>query len=128
MSSEPLHTAIYLRKSRKDVEAEREAAKRGDEYDTLSKHRFELLAYAKREEIYVQDIFEEVVSGEFIQERPAMQALLQKVKALAYDAVLVADLDRLGRGDKRDQGWIEKIFKDSNTLIITHCNGCLDIR
>lgn len=119
MSSEPLHTAIYLRKSRKDVEAEREAAKRGDEYDTLSKHRFELLAYAKREEIYVQDIFEEVVSGEFIQERPAMQALLQKVKALAYDAVLVADLDRLGRGDKRDQGWIEKIFKDSNTLIIT---------
>ncbi len=114
-----MQIAIYLRKSRKDVEAEREAARRGDEYDTLAKHRTELLAYAKREGHLVKDIFEEVVSGEFIQERPAMQTLLQHVKDLTYDAVLVADLDRLGRGDKRDQGWIEKIFKDSYTLILT---------
>ena len=114
-----MQIAIYLRKSRKDVEAEREAAKRGEVYDTLAKHRAELFAYAGREGCEVLDVYEEVVSGEFIQERPAMQALLQRVRALAYDAVLVADLDRLGRGDKRDQGWIEKIFKDSDTLILT---------
>ncbi len=114
-----MQIAIYLRKSRKDLEAEREAAKRGEAYDTLAKHRVELFAFARRAGHEVQDVFDEVVSGEFIQERPAMQKLLHKVRALAYDAVLVADLDRLGRGDKRDQGWIEKIFKDSHTLILT---------
>jgi site-specific DNA recombinase len=114
-----LDIAIYLRKSRADVEAEKEAAARGDSYDTLTKHRKELLDVAKRGNHNIIDIFEEVVSGEFIAERPEMQQLLTNVKAMKYDAVLVMDIDRLGRGDKIDQGRIERAFKDSGTLIIT---------
>ncbi len=48
-----------------------------------------------------------------------MQALLQKVKDLNYDGILVMDLDRFGRGDKMDQGRIERTFKESQTLILT---------
>ncbi|ATF11577.1 recombinase family protein [Brevibacillus brevis X23] len=114
-----LDIAIYLRKSRKDIETEREAALRGEEYDTLTKHRKELLAYARKNEHNIVDIFEEVVSGEYIAERPEMQALLQKVKDLNYDGILVMDLDRFGRGDKMDQGRIERTFKESQTLILT---------
>ncbi|HHY68204.1 MAG TPA: recombinase family protein [Alicyclobacillus sp.] len=114
-----LDVAIYLRKSRADVEAENEAAARGAAYDTLTKHRRELLELAKRDNHNILDIFEEVVSGEFIAERPEMQKLLANVRNMKYDAVLVMDIDRLGRGDKIDQGRIERAFKESATLIIT---------
>ncbi|KIL37968.1 hypothetical protein SD70_29740 [Gordoniibacillus kamchatkensis] len=114
-----LDVAIYIRKSRSDVIQEKEAAARGESYDTLSKHRTELLALAKREGFNVIDIFEELVSGEYIAERPEMQTLLANVKSMKYDAVLVMDIDRLGRGDKMDQGRIERAFKESDTLIIT---------
>jgi DNA invertase Pin-like site-specific DNA recombinase len=111
--------AIYLRKSQADRDAEREAAARGEVYDTLEKHRAELLRVARREGYNVVDIFEEVVSGGFIGERPEMQKLLKNVQDLKYDGVLVVDVDRLGRGDKMDQGRIERAFKESDTLIIT---------
>lgn len=111
--------AIYLRKSQADRDAERKAAARGEPYDTLEKHRAELLRLARREGYNVVDIFEEVVSGSYIGERPEMQKLLKNVQELKYDAVLVVDIDRLGRGDKVDQGRIERAFKESDTLIIT---------
>lgn len=114
-----LDVAIYLRKSRSDEHAEKEAEMRGETYDTLARHRSELLAICRRDGHNVIDIFEEVVSGAYIAERPQMQKLLENVKTMKYDAVLVVDLDRLGRGDKIDQGRIERVFKDSNTLIIT---------
>lgn len=114
-----LDIAIYLRKSRADVDAEREAAERGETYDTLTKHRVELLSVAKRENFNIVDIFEEVVSGQFIGERPEMQQLLKNMRDLKYDAVLVMDTDRFGRGDKVDQGRIERAFKETGTLIIT---------
>lgn len=114
-----LDIAIYLRKSRKDIDAEREAALRGEDFDTLTKHRNELLAFAKKNQHNILDIYEEVIGGEYIAERPEMQKLLQRVKDLSYDAVLVMDLDRFGRGDKMDQGRIERTFKDSQTLILT---------
>ena len=53
--------AIYLRKSRKDLELK--------EYDVLERHRRILLDFANSRNIPInkEDIYEEVVSGETIQ-------------------------------------------------------------
>lgn len=116
---ESLDIALYLRKSREDVEQEQDAEVKGKKYDTLAKHRTELLSFARRNDHNIIDIFEEVVSGQFIGERPEIQKLLMNVKNMKYDAVLVMDIDRLGRGDKVDQGRIERAFKESHTVILT---------
>ncbi|GMA50192.1 serine recombinase [Alicyclobacillus contaminans] len=108
------HVAIYLRKSRADIEAEA----RG-EGETLAKHRRTLLALAKKYRYGIDDVFEEVVSGERIIDRPEMQQLLYNVRDGKFDAVLCMDIDRLGRGNMVDQGLIQDTFKSSGTLIIT---------
>ncbi len=108
---------IYLRKSRKDIEEER---KRGDTYDTLNRHRETLFALIKHEGYDLAlEPFEEVVSGESVIERPEMQKLLKLIENGAVDAVVVMDLDRLGRGDMFDQGLIDRAFRYSGTLLIT---------
>ncbi|QOY36646.1 recombinase family protein [Anaerobacillus isosaccharinicus] len=114
-----LDVFIYLRKSRKDLEEEKKAHEEGRGYDTLERHRRQLLDLAKRERHNIIDIFEEVVSGEYISERPIMQKMLHEVETGIADAVLVMDMDRLGRGDMVDQGTIYRIFRYSETLIIT---------
>ena len=106
--------AMYLRKSRADLEAE----SRG-EGETLAKHRKALLKLAKDQELNIIKIREELVSGESLIHRPEMLELLKEVESQTYDAVLVMDIDRLGRGDKVDQGLIERAFRDSGTKIIT---------
>ena len=106
--------AIYLRKSRKDLELE---AVGGE--DTLERHRRVLLELARHYELTVIRIYEEVVSGDTIDGRPQMQQLLRDVEADAYDAVLCHDIDRLGRGAMKDQGIILETFKWSHTAIIT---------
>lgn len=108
-----MKTAIYLRKSRQDEEAE----KQGD--DTLRKHRSTLFRIAKEKNLNVIEIKEEVVSGESVSYRPKMLELLEEVKSNKYDAVLVMDIDRLGRGNMQDQGLILETFKLSKTKIIT---------
>lgn len=114
-----LVVAIYLRKSRSDIEEEKKALARGEVYDTLQRHRKELLTFARKNKLKIVDIFEEVVSGDTIEARPEVQQLLENAKAGKYDGVLVIAYDRLGRGDKMDQGLMEKTFKESDTLIIT---------
>lgn len=111
--------AIYLRKSRSDIEEEKKARSRGEEFDTLQRHRKELLTFARRNKLKIVDIYEEVASGDSIDARPEIQTLLQNAEKGKYDAVLVMAYDRLGRGDKVDQGIIERTFKESDTLIIT---------
>lgn len=108
-----------MRKSRADVEEEQKAFERGEAFDTLGKHRRELLAVARRDGHNVMAIYEEVVSGAFLLERPEMMKLLDAVTRGEYDAVLVVEIDRLGRGDKVDQGRIERAFKQSSTIILT---------
>lgn len=105
---------MYLRKSRADIEAEM----RG-EGETLSKHKKALLELAHRNEYNIIKIYEEIVSGERIADRPEVIRLLNEVEDGMYDAVLCMDIDRLGRGDMRDQGAIIAAFKESKTLIIT---------
>lgn len=108
------NVALYLRKSRADVEAEAH----GDG-ETLSKHRSVLLQIASTHRYTITDTYEEIVSGERILDRPEMQRLLQAVHHGAYSAVLCMDLDRLGRGNMVDQGLIQEAFKSTKTLIIT---------
>ncbi|GIN88657.1 serine recombinase [Heyndrickxia sporothermodurans] len=108
---------IYLRKSRKDIEEEK---KRGNDYDTLNRHRKALLSLIKQKKFdLAMEPFEEIVSGESVLERPQMQKLLKLVESGSVDAVVVMDLDRLGRGDMLDQGLIDRAFRYSGTLLIT---------
>ncbi len=108
-------TCIYLRKSREDEKIEKELG-RGE---TLAKHRKDLLSIAKAKKLTIVKIYEELVSGESLLYRPAMLELLKDVQEGLYDAVLVMDLQRLGRGDMEEQGIILKAFKNTDTKIIT---------
>lgn len=106
--------AIYLRKSRADIEAEA----RG-EGETLSRHRTALRALAERRGLNVVHEYAELVTGDSIAARPQMQALLSDVKCGLYTGVIVNDVDRLGRGDSIDQEIIKYTFIAGNCLIIT---------
>lgn len=106
--------AIYLRKSRADLEAEA----RG-EGETLARHRRALMELAERRGLRVVRVYEEIVSGDTIASRPQVQALLEDVQAGAYAGVIVNDIDRLARGDGIDQEIVKQTFAFSNTRIIT---------
>jgi DNA invertase Pin-like site-specific DNA recombinase len=107
-------TAIYLRKSRTDIEAEA----RG-EGETLAKHKKALLKFAKEKGLNIVRIREEIVSGESLLHRPEMQELLKEVERGEYTAVLCMDIDRLGRGNMQEQGLILNAFRETDTKIIT---------
>lgn len=106
--------AIYLRKSRADVEAEA----RG-EGETLSRHRRALTLLAEKRGLNVVRIYEEIGSADTIAGRPQMQALLAEVESGRYAGVIVNDADRLARGDGIDQGIVKQAFYDTGTLIVT---------
>lgn len=106
--------AMYLRKSRVDLEAERHGAG-----DTLSRHKQALMAVAKAQGLNITKIYQEVVSGETITARPEMQKLLHDVEAGMWDSVLVYEVERLARGDTLDQGMVARAFRLSGTKIIT---------
>lgn len=110
---------IYLRKSRKDLEEEKKAVVEGKSYDTLERHRRRLFEVVKNENHNVIEVFEEVASGEYIIERPEIQRMLREIEGGAVDAVLVVDLDRLGRGDMFDMGAIFRALQYSETIVIT---------
>ncbi|HZG82522.1 MAG TPA: recombinase family protein [Brevibacillus sp.] len=114
-----LDVFIYLRKSRKDVEEERKAQENNTPFDTLDKHRRELFELVRRENHNVIHVFEEIVSGEFISERPEVQEMLRQMEEGIVEGVVVMDMDRLGRGDMIDAGTFFRAFKFSETLIIT---------
>lgn len=106
--------AIYLRKSRADIELEKI-----EHFETLARHKKILLGVAEKMKLNVVKIFEEIVSGESIQARPQMQQLLDEVSAGLYDNVLVMEVERLARGNTRDQGVVAETFQYSNTKIVT---------
>jgi site-specific DNA recombinase len=104
----------YLRKSRADRDAEQSGAG-----DTLARHRELLSTYAERHHIQISRFYCEVVSGDTIDGRPVMQELLADVEAGKWDGVLVVEVERLARGNTRDQGIVAEAFKYSDTTIIT---------
>ena len=106
--------AIYLRKSRKDEEAE--AMGLGE---TLARHEQLTLDLAKKMNLIIGKIYKEIVSGDSISARPIMQELLQDVEAGMWKGVIVVEVERLARGNTIDQGIVAETFKYSSTKIIT---------
>lgn len=73
------------------------------------------------------NVFREVVSGETLQSRPRMQEVLRLVESPKKKAILCYDLSRLSRGDLQDIGYITKVLRYSNTIIITYRQGAYDL-
>lgn len=85
--------AIYLRKSREDIEAEKYG-----EGETLARHEKILTTLAKKRKLHISKVYREVVSGETISERKEMQKLLRDVENEKWTGVLVVEVERLARG------------------------------
>ena len=105
----------YLRKSRSD-----ESTLTVEE--VLSKHEAILSEWSVRNMdaiIPEENIYREVVSGETIDDRPEMIKLLKMIEEPRIRGVLVVEVQRLSRGDLEDAGRIIKIFRYTNTMIIT---------
>lgn len=100
------YVAIYLRKSR------------GDDESALDKHKLVLTDLCK-ENRWKYVIYEEIMSGDSIVMRPVFSELLEDVTNRVFDAVVVMDIDRLGRGNQADQGTINQAFSNSDTYIVT---------
>ncbi len=105
---------LYLRKSRADIELEAKG-----ELETLARHKKALLDLAKKMNLTIGEIYEEIVSGETISSRPVVQKLLDEVERGKWEGVLVMEIERLARGDTIDQGIVARAFKMKNTKIIT---------
>lgn len=108
--------AMYLRKSRKDMELEAMG-----EGETLTRHYNRLMNLAARNDIHPDQIvvYRELVSGDSIDERPEMQRLLSDVYAKKYKGVLVIEVERLARGNTSDQGVVASAFEATSTTILT---------
>lgn len=110
--------AIYLRKSRADLEAEKDSGE-----DSLARHKAILLDLAARKGFYIEKIYQEIVSGETISARPEIQKLINDCYAGKYKGVLIVDVTRLSRGNQGDAQIIMDCLKYSNAnkgvLVIT---------
>lgn len=106
--------AMYLRKSRADSELEKLG-----EFETLERHETILKELSLSRKYPIGEIYKEVLSGESIAGRPEIQRLLVDIENGKWAGVLVMEIERLARGDTRDQATIAEVFKDSNTIIIT---------
>lgn len=106
--------AMYLRKSRADIEKE----KRG-KFQTLVKHEAELRELSEKMQLPIDDVFKEMVSGESIDARTEFQELMRGVQARRYAYVFCHAVDRLGRGDMMEYGWVLSTFQITGTKIIT---------
>lgn len=106
---------MYLRKSRADspeltVE------------EVLQSHETQLQEYALREfgyEIPKDNIYREVVSGETIDARPMLKAIMRRMEESTIDGVIVIEPQRLSRGDLEDCGRIINTFRYTDTLVLT---------
>lgn len=110
--------AIYLRKSRADMDAEKHG-----EGETLSRHKKILLDLAVRKGLYIEKIYQEIVSGETIDARPEIQKLIADCYAGKYRGILVVEVTRLSRGNQGDAQTIMDCLKFGNNnngvLVIT---------
>ena len=111
----PEEILVYLRKSRSDdpsltVE------------EVLAKHEAMLKEWIERNldaPIPEENYYREVVSGETINSRPEMKKILKRMESPKAKAVLVVECERLGRPDLEEIGKLSKLFRYTNTFIIT---------
>lgn len=110
--------AIYLRKSRADLEAEKLG-----EGETLARHRKMLEELAARKGFYIGEIYTELESGESIAGRPKIQKLLEDCYKGKYKGILIVEVTRLSRGNQGDAQTIMDCLKYSNmnngVLVVT---------
>lgn len=106
---------LYLRKSRSDDPSLTTE-------EVLSKHETLLNEWMEKNldtPIPEENRFREVVSGESIADRPEFRKVLKLLESSNYRAVLVVEVSRLGRPDMEEIGKLSKIFRYTNTLVIT---------
>lgn len=111
----PEEIIMYLRKSRSD-----DPLKTVEE--TLENHETRLDEWCEKnlgEKIPKKNRFYELVSGETIKDRPEVQKVLNLIEKPKYKAVLIIDIQRLSRGDLEDAGRLIKLFRYTNTIVIT---------
>ena len=111
----PEEILLYLRKSRTDDPML-------DVAEILARHEAILDEYAERmwkKKIPEENKFREVVSGETIDSRPELLTILKKIESPKIKAILIVEVQRLGRPDLEDIGRLSKLFRYTNTLVIT---------
>lgn len=112
---QPEELLEYLRKSQSD-----DASLTVEE--VLSRHESDLKRWQDANLEYPipeSNYYREVVSGESISARSEFKKLLKRIESPKIKAVLVVDCARLGRPDMEEIGRITKLFRYTNTLIIT---------
>lgn len=90
--------------------------------EVLQKHENILDEWAERHlgaKVPEENKFREIVSGETISERPEINKVLRMIESPKYKAVKVVEPQRLTRGDLEDIGRLMKLFKLTNTYVIT---------
>lgn len=90
--------------------------------EVLEKHESILDEWSEKNlggKVPEENKFREVVSGETIKERPEINKVLRMIESPKYKAVKVVEPQRLTRGDLEDIGRLMKLFKHTNTLVIT---------
>lgn len=115
LNLKPEEVVEYLRKSRTDDPTL-------DVAEILSRHETILDEWAEKHlggKVPEENKYREVVSGETIDSRPELLTLLKKIESPKTKALLVVEVQRLGRPDLEDIGRLSKLFRYTNTLIIT---------
>lgn len=113
---EPDEILKYKRKSRSDdpmLSVE----------EVLAKHEVILNEWEEKylgAPIPKENTYNEVISGgESINSRPEFKKILKRIESPKIKAVLVVDCSRLGRPDLEEIGKLSKLFRYTNTFIIT---------
>lgn len=106
---------VYLRKSRSDdplLSVE----------EVLARHEAILDEWCEKNlggKVPEENKYREVVSGETIADRPDMQTILKRIESPKIKGVIIVEVQRLSRGDLEDAGRIIKLFRFTDTLVIT---------
>lgn len=111
----PDEILYYLRKSQSD-----DATLSVEE--VLERHERDLDEWVERNldgEVPESNRHREVVSGETIEKRDEFLKVLRKIESPKIRAVLVKECSRLGRPDLEEIGRLSKLFRYTNTLVIT---------
>lgn len=90
--------------------------------EVLEKHETILDEWAKKflgGVVPEKNKFREVVSGETMKERPGIQQVLRLIESPMIKGVAVVEPQRLTRGDGEEIGRLMKLFKYTDTLVIT---------
>ena len=106
----------YLRKSRDDHDIDGSVLPKEV---TLQRHRAWLEELEERLGIHVTTWYEEVASGETIADRPVVQQVLQELGNKVWDGILCMDVQRLARGNTKDQGTMCEFLEVSEAFVIT---------